>query len=87
MSSFSINSISQLNLSLNLDNKNNIENIQNIINDLKELIYILSFKISDISTTLQNEVEQQINQEFDKVIYDNTKLDGNTDTSALIMYI
>ena len=79
MSSFSIKGISQLNLSLNIDNKKNIENIQIIINDLKELIDILSFSISDVSTSTQQQIaqnDQEIEQQIENIVYDATGGDG-----------
>jgi len=75
MSSFSIKGISQLNLSLNIDNKKNIENIQIIINDLKELIDILSFRISDVSTSTQQQIaqnDQEVEEQFESIVYDAT---------------
>ena len=84
MSSFSIKSISQLNLSLNIDNKKNIENIQIIINDLKELIDILSFRISEVSVSTQQQIsteitqlDQQVDEQFDSFIYDSTVPDSS----------
>ena len=83
MSSFSINGISQLNLSLNIDNKKNIENIQIIINDLKELIDILSFRISDVTITTQEQIsqnEQEVEQQLDTcVVVDETAVVGYFD--------
>ena len=79
MSSFSIKGISQLNLSLNIDNKKNIENIQIIINDLKELIDILSFRISDFTITTQEQISQN-EQQLDTFVYDATIPDFSGDT-------
>ena len=96
MSSFSIKSISQLNLSLNIDNKKNIENIQIIINDLKELIDILSFRISDVSTSKQqqiDELDQEIDNNFPDFSGDVTGGDSGTgggtesnETNAVVGY-
>jgi len=95
MSSFSIKGISQLNLSLNIDNKKNIQNIQIIINDLKELIDILSFRISDVSTSTQQQIaqnDQEIEQQFESIVCcdatipdfsDGTDGDGG-DTNAVV---
>ena len=58
MSSSSNISTTQLNLSLNLDNKTNIENMQTLINDLKELIFLLNSKIDSISETTSNTIDQ-----------------------------
>jgi len=73
MSSFSIKGISQLNLSLNIDNKKNIQNIQIIINDLKELIDILSFRISDVSISTQQQIaqnDQEVEQQLESIVND-----------------
>ena len=99
MSSFSIKGISHLNLSLNIDNKKNIENIQIIINDLKELIDILSFRISDVSTSTQQQIaqnDQEVEEQFESIVYDATIPDfsgddGGTDgdgaeTTAVVGY-
>lgn len=86
MSSFSIKGISQLNLSLNIDNKKNIENIQVIINDLKELIDILSFRISDVYTSTEEQisknVSEQVDQQIDSTIPDfsSGETNGNSGT-------
>ena len=86
MSSFSIKGMSQLNLSLNIDNKKNIENIQIIINDLKELIDILSFKISDVKITTQEQISQneqeveQVGQEVEQVGQELEQVEKQVDT-------
>ena len=98
MSSFSIKGISQLNLSLNIDNKRNIENIQVIINDLKELIDILSFRISDVYTStdkqISENVAEEVEQQIDSTIPDyfsgetngNSGTGGNTELPAVVGY-
>lgn len=83
MSSFSIKGISQLNLSLNIDNKKNIENIQIIINELKELIDILSFRITDVSVSTQQQInknQEEVEEQFDSFVYDSGTGSGDGTT-------
>jgi len=91
MSSYSINNISQLNLLLNIDNKKNIENIQIIINDLKELIEILSFKISDISMSTQQQISEnatKLNQQLkQEILHYSGNIKINTkDSNPVVTY-
>ena len=98
MSSFSINGITQVNLSLNIDNKKNIENIQVIINDLKELIDILSFRISDVYTSTEKQISEnvaeQVDQQIDSTIpdfssgvtNDNSGTGDNTVSNPVVAY-
>lgn len=92
MCSFSIQSISQLNLSLNIENKKNIENIQVIINDLKELIDILSFRISNVYTSTEQQisenVSEQVAQQIDLEIpdYSSGRTGSNKNSKAVIAY-
>jgi len=66
MSSSKNYDISQLNLSMNINNHKNIKNIQIILDDFKEQINILSFRISDISVLLE-----EFNEELNVLKYNN----------------